>query len=114
MYNLYIETKVPSVNHYWLANGHKRYISSKGREFKRMLSIEAKRIGCSAIDGDIKIVINWYKKGKRRGDLDNILKVIMDSLNGIGYHDDSQVKIIIAHMHENYGVDAVDISLFKI
>lgn len=37
-------------------------------------------------------------------DLDNIAKIILDSLNGIAYRDDSQVTIL--HMNKEYGEQA--------
>jgi Holliday junction resolvase RusA-like endonuclease len=58
---------------------------------------------------DIEVIIHWFKKGQQRGDLDNILKVILDSLNGVGYQDDQQVKSITAKMWEQTGTDGVEI-----
>lgn len=37
-------------------------------------------------------------------DLDNIAKIILDSLNGIAYKDDSQVTIL--HLNKEYGEQA--------
>lgn len=45
----------------------------------------------------------------KKPDIDNIFKIIADSLNGIAYHDDSQIVIASAHKlySENPGVTAV-------
>jgi len=86
----------PSVNTYWRANGHRRFISKAGREFteevyaivknQRHEGFEDKRIGLS-------IVIN--PRSKRRFDLDNTLKAILDALMKAGmYDDDEQIDYI--------------------
>lgn len=107
---LFLFTKVPSVNHYWkIAKGGHRYISPEGRAFKKMVEVQAKIKHFKVLEGDIEVVINWYKKGKMRGDLDNILKVILDSLKGLSYFDDSQVKSIHARMWEKTGKDAIEV-----
>lgn len=41
-----------------------------------------------------------YPTGKHLGDVDNVAKSILDSLNGIAYHDDSQiVRLRIAKLY---------------
>ncbi|WP_414146407.1 RusA family crossover junction endodeoxyribonuclease, partial [Helicobacter sp.] len=39
----------------------------------------------------IALSVHWIKKDRRKRDIDNILKPILDALNGIAYYDDSQV-----------------------
>lgn len=39
----------------------------------------------------LKITVLAYRIDKRRCDADNILKVTQDALNGVAYHDDSQI-----------------------
>lgn len=46
----------------------------------------------------------FFKKGKGRlPDIDNAAKSILDGLNAIAYHDDSQVKEL--HVYLNYVID---------
>ncbi|MCI5969153.1 RusA family crossover junction endodeoxyribonuclease, partial [Helicobacter sp.] len=81
----------PSVNHYWLGSGYHRYISKSGIEFKRALALSAKASKVIITKKQVRLSIIWHKKDKRRRDIDNILKPILDALNGIAYYDDSQV-----------------------
>lgn len=109
MNQIYLATKVPSVNHYWKGSGRHRYVSPQGRTFKQRVAWQAKRNNFQLLEGDVEVVIEWFKKGRQRGDLDNIFKVILDSLNGVGYQDDKQVKSITAKMWEQTGTDGVEI-----
>lgn len=109
--NLYLETKVPSVNHYWKLSGSRRYLSVEGRRFKQLVARQARVNHFVLLEGDIEVTVHWFKKGKKKGDLDNILKVIMDSLNNVAYQDDKQVKSIIARMWEHAGKDGVFIQV---
>lgn len=48
----------------------------------------------------VEIEANLYFKGKQTPDLDNCLKSLLDGMNKAVYDDDSQVKRIIAEMHQ--------------
>ena len=82
----------PSVNHYWLGSGTRRYVSKRAVEFKRALAQVAKASGVKPTQNKVSLNIRWGRKDKRHRDIDNILKPILDALNGIAYFDDSQVS----------------------
>lgn len=42
--------------------------------------------------GDVALTVRFYWRDKRRRDIDNGLKMTLDSLTGIVYADDAQVK----------------------
>ena len=66
--------------------------------FKENLAYKALEVmnGRKPIKGAFKMSIDFYKKSKQNilhknfGDLDNFIKSVMDSLNGICYDDDAQ------------------------
>lgn len=41
------------------------------------------------------MMANDFIRPKTKPDLDNVAKVILDALNGIAYHDDSQVSRLL-------------------
>ncbi len=43
-------------------------------------------------DKDVKITAYFFRKSKRRCDIDNLIKPTMDALSGIVFEDDQQVK----------------------
>ena len=86
-----LHTPPPSVNNYWQGGGSRRYISKRGVLFKRALALLAKQSKTKLHKGEVALCIEWHKKDKRKKDIDNILKPILDALIGVAYFDDSQV-----------------------
>lgn len=96
----------PSVNHYWrsvLIGGKPRTLLSKeGREFKQAAvgAVLQQRRGPSApLSGRLAIAVTLFPPDRRRYDLDNRLKAVLDSLTEARvWEDDRHVKII--HLEE--------------
>jgi crossover junction endodeoxyribonuclease RusA len=52
-------------------------------------------------DWKLELQIDWFSHGRRnKPDVDNIIKPILDALNGILYADDSQVSNVSAKHHD--------------
>jgi len=86
----------PSVNTYWRANGKRRYISKEGVEFADAVKKIVNESG-SIRFGDklVAMSIMIHPRSKRKFDLDNTLKAILDALMKAGmYDDDSQIEFI--------------------
>lgn len=80
----------PSVNAYWLQSGKRRYISKRGVEFKK--AVHAILGGVQGFgNAPVEVSIILYPRDKRLLDLDNSVKAIFDSMNGIVFDDDQQV-----------------------
>jgi crossover junction endodeoxyribonuclease RusA len=103
----------PSVNHYWLARGKKRFISGAGRKFRRDAFYLIKAAQARLIEGDCHVRVELYMPDKRKRDIDNILKPILDILQYSGViRDDSQVcALSVARIgHEKGGRARVQVS----
>lgn len=46
---------------------------------------------CKKLEGDIKITVRIFKKGIRKYDIDNLLKTLLDVLEGTLYDNDHQI-----------------------
>ena len=87
----------PSVNHYTKAGRHgRRYLPKNVVAFKQ----EARRIIAVHAPQEpsknrlvVKAIFSF--KDNRRRDLDNYLKVTLDSLQGIVFADDSQIDVLL-------------------
>ena len=85
----------PSVNHYYgnRTNGGK-YIKSKGQQFRSAVNnIFLLNGSDKKLDQLLKLTLSVYPPDKRKRDIDNILKALLDSLtNAKVYLDDSLIK----------------------
>ena len=86
----------PSVNSYWLANGKRRYISPAGKKFTDEVFKIVKLQGSKSFgDASLGISVMIHPRSKRKFDLDNTLKAILDALMKANvYDDDSQFEYI--------------------
>lgn len=90
----------PSVNHYWRRVGARTLISRGGRAFRvAVCSILAAR-GVRPLSGPLMVNIDVFPPDKRRRDIDNCLKSLLDALqHGGAYLDDSQITVLHATKH---------------
>lgn len=83
----------PSANTYWRRNGGRYFISKAGMDFRAsVLSCCWDYKGSYPKDIKLQVLIEAYPPDKRRRDLDNILKGLLDALQfATVYQDDSQI-----------------------
>lgn len=86
----------PSVNHYWRAVKGRTLISAKGRAYRRMVQHLALVHGWESLgEARIRAVITANPPDRRRRDLDNLLKAVLDALQAAAvYDDDGQIDDI--------------------
>lgn len=92
----------PSVNHYWRHTRQgKHYISDKGKRFR-----ELALLACFAelpFDGLVSVEVKVYLPDRRDRDLDNLWKVIMDSLTHAQILKDDSWKCVVKESIEAVG-----------
>ena len=85
----------PSVNHYWRSVDGKMLISKAGRQYRKdvaKLCMTACRMGSRRLSVEIAA----YPPDRRRRDLDNLTKALLDSLEKAGvYDDDGQIDRLL-------------------
>jgi crossover junction endodeoxyribonuclease RusA len=84
----------PSVNHYWGRHGKITYVSKAGKDFR--VNVQAavlEQCGCyPRLTGRLCVAVRVHPADRRRQDLDNRLKSLLDCLAHAGiYEDDSQI-----------------------
>lgn len=93
-HSLFFNTLPPSANTYYRNfHGH-MVLSAKGREFK--LEMQELCVGKTKIDGLVCVTLNVWFKDKRRRDLDNYFKAVLDAFKNILFEDDCMVAEIHA------------------
>ncbi|HCI6019558.1 MULTISPECIES: RusA family crossover junction endodeoxyribonuclease [Klebsiella] len=86
----------PSVNSYWRRGNGRTYINKKGVEYRAAVRETLVTLGIdinTAARLDVRIIA--HMPDKRRRDIDNILKAVLDSLEHGGFmQDDSQIDVL--------------------
>lgn len=71
------------------------YLNGKGKDLKTYYHIQAKQQWKKdPITNEVDLEIKLYFKDLRKRDVDNYNKILLDSLTGIIWEDDSQIKRI--------------------
>ncbi|MCB9838226.1 MAG: RusA family crossover junction endodeoxyribonuclease [Phycisphaeraceae bacterium] len=85
----------PSVNHYWRRVGTRTLISREGRRHRRDVCAALAALGRAPMTGRLSVSIVVHPPDRRRRDLDNLAKALLDALEHAGaYRDDSQIDLL--------------------
>jgi|TARA_Y100000310_G_scaffold338926_1_gene429993 crossover junction endodeoxyribonuclease RusA len=89
-----------------------RYMSAKGKQYKKELR-ETIRNTLEVLPlwgGDIEVKLWLFFGDKRRRDIDNYNKIILDAMEGLIYKDDTQiVKITINKLKSEEGKIVIEV-----
>lgn len=66
------------------------------------------------VTGDLKFVARFYRQNQRTADLDNLLKLCTDALNGLAFADDKQIKKLRADYHVDLDNPRTEIEIWTI
>lgn len=80
----------PSANRSWRRAGNHMHLSTEAREYKAMVALMGRAQRWTPLSGPIVLAVTWYR-GRKSGDLDKRLGVLLDALQGVHYHNDSQI-----------------------
>ncbi|MFM7165224.1 MAG: RusA family crossover junction endodeoxyribonuclease [Planctomycetaceae bacterium] len=91
----------PSINHYSRHVGTRTFISRQGRAFRQAVCSILAAAGVVPLEGPLIVEIAIFPPDRRRRDVDNVLKALLDALqHGRAYLDDSQiVRLTIEKRH---------------
>lgn len=110
----------PSVNHYWRHFRGRTVISREGRTFRQnVCALLARRDGNGPrkppSGGRIALAMDAFPPDRRRRDLDNLQKPVLDALEHAGqYQDDSQIDLLITRRRELATPARVEIHLTEL
>jgi len=82
----------PSVNHYWGQFGKRRFIAKKGVDFRAAVLQACQEQAVQPLEGRLAVHVTLFPPDKRKRDIDNILKSLLDACEHAGcYASDSQI-----------------------
>lgn len=96
----------PSANTYWRRNGGRYFISKKGQDYREFVAKAAYGFeGLFSGSDRLRVKIKAFPPDKRKRDLDNLFKSVLDSIQAAEiYVDDCQIdKLSIERMPEYEG-----------
>lgn len=99
MYMIFKLPFPPSVNTYWRNYRGRMVLSARGRNYKKKvyedLSMERKWLE-APLTGRLRVVVDIYVPDKRRRDIDNCAKALLDAIGDAQiYKDDSQIDELL-------------------
>ncbi len=100
----------PSANRYWRNFRGITVISSEAKAYKAAAAISAREQGAICLSCPVAVTV-WVYRGRKSGDLDNRLKVILDSLSGVAYEDDRQIVELHAYRFDDAGNARVEVQV---
>lgn len=100
----------PSVNHYWRVVRGRPILSAEARAYKVGVLLRARTQGMTPLDGPVCVSVTVYRP-RRIGDLDNVLKGLLDALRGVAYADDKQVVEIHARRLDDAANPRVEVTV---
>ena len=101
-----------SVNKYYRSWKGRVLISKDGKEFKNELELHLTNY--QKILGKIKLNIILHFKDKRKRDVDNYAKVLIDCLKNKLFEDDDMIYKLYMEKHIGYGENKIEIYVNKI
>ena len=90
----------PSANVYWRHARGRTYKSDDARTYQTAVGWQCQALHLAPHTGPVAVTLHVYR-ARRSGDLDNKIKVCLDSLNGHLWNDDAQVVELHAYLHDD-------------
>ena len=105
----------PSVNHYWRNVNGRVLISKQGRAYRKEVGEMCMVAKVKTLTRGVGVKVRAYPPDRRRRDLDNLLKALLDALQHGGmYEDDSQIDEIQITRGIVVPGGAVDVEVYAI
>ncbi len=80
------------------------YTPAKTRTAERTVGLYALAEMRAPLTEPLRVELRFHAKDKRRVDVDNLAKLVLDAMNGVAWRDDSQIVFLAVEKH----VDAED------
>lgn len=86
------------------------HLSNAARQYKERVGLLQ---GWCVAEGPVSITLDWYR-GRKSGDLDKRIGVVLDALQGVLYSNDSQIVELTARRHEDAANPRIEVSVLSV
>lgn len=101
----------PSANRYWRkTNRGQVYVSPEAIAYKRDVAMLCRSERLAALEGPVSLTMRFFR-ARRSGDLDNRTKVLLDSLQGHLYANDSQIRELHCYLGDDAKNPRVEVEI---
>jgi crossover junction endodeoxyribonuclease RusA len=92
---------------------YKTYTPKRTKDWERLVGWSCLRDnpGLELLQGGVSASYIFYRRNRRKCDLDNLIKGINDGLNGVAFVDDTQVTEIYARLEYDRDNPRVEVEL---
>lgn len=91
----------PSTNHIWRHVRGRTFLSAAGRRFRQRVAAILRAANIQPTSGKLCCSVTVFPPDRRRRDLDNLLKSLLDAMqHGGALHDDSQIVWLLIEKAE--------------
>lgn len=92
--------------------GHGTYTPQRVKDWQNCVAATHRQT-CEPVTltGSIQLTLHFYRKDRRRVDLDNLIKAVMDGLTGVAWADDSQICHIVASVQRDKDNPRVEVAI---
>jgi Holliday junction resolvase RusA-like endonuclease len=90
----------PSANKYWRLAKGRLIVSDEARRYKTTLQMLARCDGAKMLSGPVAVTLRVFR-ARKSGDLDNKIKCLLDSMEGVFFTNDAQVKELHAYLDDD-------------
>jgi Holliday junction resolvase RusA-like endonuclease len=90
------------------------HLSNEARAYKQEVYLRARAAGIRpiAVPADVEVTIQWFR-GRKSGDLDKRVSILLDALQGAAYDSDAQIVAIHAMRIDGDPIPRVDVTVFE-
>ena len=100
----------PSANRYWRHNRGRIHRSAEAEAYKHHVGLLCNAADIWPVEHEVALDLVFFRPAKRM-DLDNMLKVLLDALQGHAYINDSQVAEIHATRMDDKANPRVEVEI---
>jgi Holliday junction resolvase RusA-like endonuclease len=100
----------PSANRYWRNYRGITVTSDEAVAYKQQVRFMCNTV--SKIPGDVAVSAHVFR-ARKKGDLDNYLKCLLDALQGVIFENDSAVVEIHAYRHDDKNCPRVEVEAWE-
>ena len=91
----------------------RQHLTTEARDYLTHAGWVARSQVDAPLSGKVAITVRIYRP-RKRGDIDNGLKLMFDALNGIVYEDDKQIVELHVYRHDDKANPRVELSVMEV